>query len=363
MGKIIFSTRKMTVGYDGVPLIRDIDVELEEGEILTLIGPNGAGKTTVLKSIIGQLSLLSGTVVLEGAVLNGMSEKELAKKLSVVLTERIRPELLQVRDVVATGRHPYTGLLGILSAEDKKIVQDTMELTGIADLADKDFLTLSDGQRQRVMLARAIAQKPRLLVLDEPTSYLDIRHKLEFLSLLQKMTRERGLTVIMSLHELDLAEQISDKLLCVRDGYVERIGTPETVFCQGFINRLYGFTEGSFDERSGRAELQKITGTPEVFVIAGGGSGIPVYRRLQRKGIPFASGILWENDQDTPVADALAVRVIKEEAFRKISLETVEEARRAIDCCRQVICTVSRFGELNRENEQLFLYAKEKGKL
>lgn len=363
MESYFFAVKGMTVGYDGVPLIKDIDISLEKGEILTLIGPNGAGKSTILKSIIGQLALIGGTVFLEKESLDGMSEQERAKRLSVVLTERIRPELMTVMDVVATGRYPYTGRLGILSGEDKRIVRETMEWIGIVNLAEQDFLTLSDGQRQRVMLARAIAQEPEILVLDEPTSYLDIRYKLEFLSLLQKLTKKKKLTVIMSLHELDLAERISDKLVCVKGEYVERVGTPETVFESGYISRLYDMTEGSFDERSGRAELQKAVGMPEVFVIAGGGTGIPVYRRLQRRGIPFVTGILWENDQDMPVADALAVRVIREKAFHKAEPETLETAKQEIDACKEVICTLEEFGELNPENEQLLRYAKAKGKL
>ncbi len=363
MEQYFFRAKKMTVGYDGVPLICDIDVELKRGEILTLIGPNGAGKSTILKSIMGQLSLLHGAVYLEGEDLCAMREKELSKRLSVVLTDRVRPELMTVWDVVATGRTPYTGWLGILSAEDKEVVKNTMELTGITELREKEFLTLSDGQRQRVMLARAIAQEPEILVLDEPTSYLDVRYKLEFLSLLQKLAKKKGLTVILSLHELDLAQRISDKVLCVKGMYVEKTGTPETVFKPGFISSLYGFTKGSFDECSGRVELEKVTGTPQIFVLAGGGGGIPIYRRLQREGIPFATGILWENDRDAPVAEALAVRVIKERAFEKIKPETFQRAKKEIDGCKKVLCAIEKFGELNRENEELLLYAKSQGKV
>lgn len=363
MKSYFFSTKEMTVGYDNVPLIRDINIHLEKGEILTLIGPNGAGKSTILKSIIGQLSLLAGTICLNSEQLNRMTEQQLAKKLSVVLTERIQPEMMTCEEVVETGRYPYTGRLGILSASDKKIVRETMALVDIMSLADRDFLTISDGQRQRVMLARAIAQEPEILILDEPTSFLDIRYKLEFLSILQKLTKKKQLTVIMSLHELDLAERISDKILCVKGEYIERMGPPEEIFKPGYIRQLYELTEGSFDERSGRAELEKIKGDPKVFVIAGGGSGIPVYRHLQRKGIPFATGILWENDQDTPVAEALAVKVIKETAFSPISPETAKRAKEVMNCCESVICTLTAFSELISANKDLMIQAKQQGKL
>lgn len=187
-----FVTRNMTVGYDGVPLIKQIEVELKKGEILTLIGPNGAGKSTILKSIIGQLSLIAGTVLVENVRFDKKTERERAKTMSVVLTERIFPELMTCREVVGMGRYPYTGRFGILSERDKNVVEEAMEAVQIKELADREFLTLSDGQRQRVMLAKAIAQEPEILVLDEPTSFLDIRYKLEFLSVLQEMTRKRS---------------------------------------------------------------------------------------------------------------------------------------------------------------------------
>ncbi len=363
MQNYFFRTNNMTVGYDGVPLIKEIEIKLKQGEILTLIGPNGAGKSTILKSIMGQLALLAGTVLVEDCRLDGISEKERAKKVSVVLTERIHPDMMTCADVVEMGRYPYTGRLGILSEQDRIKVRETMELVQITDLAEKEFLTLSDGQRQRVMLAKAIAQEPEILVLDEPTSYLDIRYKLEFLSVLQELTKKKKLTVIMSLHEIDMAERISDKILCVKGEFIERFGTPETVFVPGYIHELYGIRTGTFDERSGSLELPAVTGEAEVFVIAGNGSGAKVFRRLQREGIPFVAGILWENDRDTSAAEALAAKVIKEDAFCRIKAEKVEEAKREIDRCRSVICTLSHFGEWNLENKELLEYAQEKGKL
>ena len=206
MKNYYFSTKKMCVGYDNKLLIKDMEIKLREGEILCLIGPNGAGKSTVLKSIAGQLGLLGGTVYLGEDDLSEMKAEELAKRMSVVFTERVRVELKSCRDMVATGRYPYTGWFGILSEEDERIVDEVMRLTHITDISEKDFGKISDGQKQRVMLARAICQEPEIVILDEPTSYLDIKYKLEFLLLLQEMREKRGLTVIMSLHELELAK-------------------------------------------------------------------------------------------------------------------------------------------------------------
>ncbi|MCM1542430.1 MAG: ABC transporter ATP-binding protein [Blautia sp.] len=246
MGSYCFAAKSVCVGYDNKPLIKDMEFVLQKGEILSLIGPNGAGKSTVLKSIAGQLQLLGGAAYLGGEPLSEMKGSELARKMSVVFTEKIRAELKSCRDVVATGRYPHTGWFGVLSREDERIVDEVMELTHVTDIREQDFDRISDGQKQRVMLARAICQEPEIVILDEPTSYLDIRHKLEFLSVLQEMRERRGLTVIMSLHELELARIVSDRILCLKGEYVERYGTPEEIFEPGFIQRLFDIDEGSF---------------------------------------------------------------------------------------------------------------------
>ena len=246
-----FSTKNMCVGYDQKPLIKEIEITLHKGEILSLIGPNGAGKSTVLKSIAGQLKLLDGTVYLGEENLSAMKVSDLAKKMSVLFTEKIRAELKTCRDVVATGRYPYTGWFGVLSKEDEQIVDEVMELIHITELSGQDFDRISDGQKQRVMLARAICQEPEILILDEPTSYLDIKYKLEFLSILQEMRVKKGLTVIMSLHELELAKIVSDRIICLKDEYVLRYGSPDEVFTSDFIERLFDIREEELkaDER------------------------------------------------------------------------------------------------------------------
>lgn len=246
-----FAARGLCVGYGSKTVVKDIEITLPKGEILSLIGPNGAGKSTVLKSIAGQMALLGGTVWLGKDTLHDLGESGLAKKLSVVFTERLRAELKSCRDVVATGRYPYTGWFGVLSREDWRIVDEVMRITGTTKLGGLDFDRISDGQRQRVMLARAICQEPEIVILDEPTSYLDIRHKLEFLDLLERLRRERGLTVIMSLHELELAKIVSDKILCLKGAYVERYGTPEEVFSSDFIERLFGIDEERLTQNPG----------------------------------------------------------------------------------------------------------------
>ncbi len=363
MGEHYLYTDHMAVGYGDRPLIEDICLRLRRGEIMTLIGPNGSGKSTILKTVIRQLSALRGTVYLDGRPMDRMAALEVAKRLSVLMTERTRPELMTCWDVVSTGRYPYTGRLGILTAEDREKVRESLELVQGMDLADRDFTAISDGQRQRVLLARAICQEPEIIVLDEPTSFLDIRYKLELLGILKDMVRQRQLAVVMSLHELDLAQKISDYVVCVHNNIIERYGPPEEIFTSAYIMELYGAARGSYNADFGCLELEPVRGLPEVFVIGGGGSGIPVYRRLQRQGIPFAAGVLHENDLDHPVAKALAAEVISERSFAPISDAAFVKAAERMAACKQVVCCLETFGPMNEKNRQLLELARQSGKL
>ncbi|MCI6304802.1 MAG: ATP-binding cassette domain-containing protein [Blautia sp.] len=356
-----FHTDQLTVGYDGKPLIREINIQLKKGEILTLIGPNGAGKSTILKSITRQLATISGTVYLDKQLMSQMSNKEVSQKLAVVLTERMRPELMTCEDIVATGRYPYTGTLGILSAEDKVKVKEAMETVHAWDLKDRDFTAISDGQRQRILLARAICQEPEIIVLDEPTSFLDIRHKLELLTILKQMVLDNQLTVIMSLHELDLAQKVSDKVICVHGEHIEKYGAPEEIFTSDYIRNLYGITRGSYNAAFGCVEMEPPKGTPQIFVIGGNGSGIPIYRKLQRQGIPFAAGVLHTNDVDYQVASALAAQVVAEKTFECISQKNYENAAELMKQCQKVICPLKEFGTMNAANKELLNLARKLG--
>lgn len=356
-----FHTDQLTVGYDGKPLIREINIQLKKGEILTLIGPNGAGKSTILKSITRQLATISGTVYLDKQLMSQMSNKEVSQKLAVVLTERMRPELMTCEDIVATGRYPYTGTLGILSAEDKVKVKEAMETVHAWDLKDRDFTAISDGQRQRILLARAICQEPEIIVLDEPTSFLDIRHKLELLTILKQMVLDNQLTVIMSLHELDLAQKVSDKVICAHGEHIEKYGAPEEIFTSDYIRNLYGITRGSYNAAFGCVEMEPPKGTPQIFVIGGNGSGIPIYRKLQRQGIPFAAGVLHTNDVDYQVASALAAQVVAEKPFECISQKNYENAAELMKQCQKVICPLKEFGTMNVANKELLNLARKLG--
>lgn len=225
MDNYYFHMDNLSVGYDKKALIHDICIGIKKGEIVTLIGPNGSGKSTILKSITRQLQIIGGKVYFDDRNLNSFSYKELSTRMAVVLTERMRPELMTCHDIVATGRYPYTGRLGILSREDEEKVEEAMRAVHAESLGSRDFNNISDGQRQRVLLARAICQEPDIIILDEPTSFLDIKHKLDLLSILRDMAKKKQITVIMSLHEIDLAQKIADKIICVKGDTISHFGS------------------------------------------------------------------------------------------------------------------------------------------
>ena len=356
-------TEHLDVGYNGDPLIRDICIDIRKGEIVTLIGPNGAGKSTILKSISRQLRILRGNVVISGEDLLKIPRNSFSRKMAVMLTERTKPELMTCYEIAAAGRYPYTGHLGILSEEDERKVEEALDAVHAGDLGTKDFNAVSDGQKQRVLLARAFCQEPEILVLDEPTSFLDIRHKLDILTILRKMASEKKITVVMSLHEIDLAQKISDRILCVKGDRILRFGIPEEIFREDVIRELYEIRSGSYDPLFGSLELGRPEGDPKVFVISSCGKGIPVYRKLQREGIPFAAGILYENDIDYEAAVFLASEIITEKPFEPVSEGTLEKAKSWISRCESVIFAGGSFGSGNSRVRELIEYAKSSGKL
>lgn len=359
--KYYFKTEAMSVGYDGKTLIRDININLDKGKILTLIGPNGAGKSTVLKSVTGQLELIAGTVYIDWRDVRAWQPRDMAKNMAVVLTERIRPELMTCAEIVAMGRYPYTNMFGRLTAEDKEVVWSALERVNATELAERDFADLSDGQRQRIVLARAICQEPEVLVLDEPTAYLDIRHKIELLDILRGMARDKNVTVIMSLHEIDLAMKVSDYIMCLKGETVEAFGTPEMIFENNTVEQLYDISSGSYDLLFGSVELTRPKGKPRVFVVGGGGFGIPCYRALQKRGIPFAVGILFENDVDFQVASKLSANVVTAPAFERMNKSHFDEASRLLMECEAVIDAGAPVGEFNRLNAELLKLAEMNG--
>ena len=245
--KYLCETKELAIGYGSAPLASDITLGAVPGQILALIGPNGAGKSTLLKTLAGQLAPLGGAVLLDGRSLTDYTGPARARKLALMLPHTRRTELTSCFEFAAAGRIPYTGRLGILSDADRQAVRDALELVGASPLAGRDFNCISDGQRQRVLLARAICQQPGVLLLDEPTSFLDVKGKIVLLTILQKLAHERGLAVIVSLHELDMAQKIADAVVCVFPHSVSGVLTPKEAFAPENIRALYSLTKEQYE--------------------------------------------------------------------------------------------------------------------
>ena len=282
--KELLKTESLSAGYEGRAVLCDVSFSLCRGEIMVVVGPNGAGKSTLLKTISGLLPPIGGDVELAtcagdpelatragdpelasragdpdlteadsgvgktfiGTSIFSMDPMERARHMSLLLTDKRMAELMTCRDVVEMGRYPYTGRLGILSQKDEEVVDEVMERLSIKKLSDMFFDKISDGQRQRVLLARALCQKPRILILDEPASYLDIRYQLELLDILRQLADD-GLSVIMSMHELSLVKRIADRLLCVKDGHARMVEDTEGFYENGGMGELFDIPDDKLD--------------------------------------------------------------------------------------------------------------------
>ena len=253
--EIVLEIKNLSVGYEKVPLQKPFSFTINKGQITTLIGPNGAGKSTILKTLIKQIDAISGAVFIDGKNLKSLSLKEFSRKTAALLTVSVKPELMTCRDVVEMGRFPYTNGFGILTVADKMEVEKAIQLVNARDYAEKKFSQVSDGQKQRILFARALCQEPKILILDEPASYLDIKWRLELVKILKKLSAE-GVTIIASMHEIDLALKCADRILCVGQGEVRELSRSESE-CRNQIRALYDLDEDFFATESAYAELVK----------------------------------------------------------------------------------------------------------
>ncbi len=244
----------LSAGYRGKAVVPGVNLEIKKGEIISFIGPNGAGKSTLLKTLYRELTPVAGAVFIDGADVSKMTLKELAKKLSIVTTDRIKPEHMTCREVVMAGRLPYTDGFGVLGKEDRQAAEEAIALMKIEGFADKQFSNLSDGQKQRTLIARAIAQSPEYLVMDEPTSYLDIRYRMELMEVLEGLAK-KGVTIVMSIHELELAVSVSDRLLLVYDDGKTLCKTPLEVMEEGLIKDLFSLTDEMYEKIYGKGRI------------------------------------------------------------------------------------------------------------
>jgi iron complex transport system ATP-binding protein len=226
--------------YEKNRVLQDISFQVEKGEIIGVIGPNGSGKSTLLKLLYRLLLPESGEIRMERVLMKEMKPGEIAKKIAVVAQETHLLFPFRVAEIVLMGRSPYLGHLLFEGKRDFEIARKAMEWTEVLPLADRPIDELSGGERKRVFIARALAQEPEIILLDEPTASLDIHHQIEFLNLILTLHRERGLTIIMATHDMNIASEFCDRLLLLREGRIFKIGIPEEVISRETIQAVYG---------------------------------------------------------------------------------------------------------------------------
>lgn len=296
--KSILTIKNLTTGYKSrtneTVVTANINAELYRGELVCLIGPNGAGKSTLMRTISGFQKPIEGEVFLEGVDIYSIPQKKLAKSLSIVLTERVNVGMLSAYEVIALGRYPHTNWSGKLNDEDHRIIREAIEMTGSQELVQRSLSELSDGERQKIMIARAFAQEPEMMILDEVTAFLDLPRRVEIMKLLRNMASQSGKSILLSTHDMDLALRGSDRIwLLPKDGSLH-IGSPEDLVLNGSFEAAFKSEGINFDKQSGSFSIYNEY-KKSVALNGDGHNSIWTERALMRNGIsvdPSASTIV-----------------------------------------------------------------------
>ncbi|CAG7625377.1 ABC transporter ATP-binding protein [Rhodococcus opacus] len=260
----------LSLGYGDRVIVDNLDLEVRTGVITTVIGPNGCGKSTLLRALGRLLKPRNGSVLLDGKAIGSMRTKDVARTLGMLPQAPLAPEGLTVADLVARGRHPHQSWLRQWSSDDEGEVAEALALTGVSDLADRPVDQLSGGQRQRAWISMALAQGTDILLLDEPTTYLDLAHSIEVLDLVDRMHEELGRTVVMVLHDLNLAIRYSDQLIVMRDGTIVAAGAPKDIISAELLLEVFGLEAAVIADPVSDRPLVVPIGTRHVYGAVGG---------------------------------------------------------------------------------------------
>jgi iron complex transport system ATP-binding protein len=290
LSRTVLQTHHLSIGYPKFTVAQDIDVLLYAGELVCLIGPNGAGKSTLMRTLAGMQSPLAGYTTLLNDDVHKLDARELARRLSIVLTDRIDVGLLSGYALVALGRHPYTDWTGQLSPHDEAVVRWAVEAVGASDLAPRNVNELSDGERQKLMIARALAQEPAVMLLDEPTAYLDLPRRVEIMLLLRELARKTSRAILLSTHDLDLALRNADRIWLMPKGGDLQVGAPEDLVLSGAFEKAFASEGVQFDKRTGSFKPQVET-SKTIAVEGEGVRYIWTVRALERIGYALDNAV------------------------------------------------------------------------
>ncbi|PUU93881.1 ABC transporter ATP-binding protein [Halanaerobium sp.] len=368
-------TDKIKFSYAAEEILKGIDLEIEAGSFIGIIGPNASGKSTLLKNISSSLKSDSGTVYLDSKLLNDYSSMELARKMAVVPQNTEVNFNFNVYDIIMMGRHPYQKRWSGVNKTDKKIVKEVMEVTDTLKLRSKSINELSGGERQRVIIARALAQKPGILLLDEPTSSLDINYQGEIYSLLNYLNQELDLTIITVSHDLNLTAQYCEKLILLKEGRIFAAGPAEEVLTEKNIRQVY--KAEVLIKTNPLSDRPFITLIPEVnkfnrktekkdfkiHIIAGGGTAKKFIYKLENLGYQLSIGVLNIGDADWQAAKELGIEIVEAPPFIDIAKAEIKQNKKLIEKADLIILSDLPFGHGNLANLEILLDYPDKAKI
>ncbi len=350
----------VSAGYGGEPVLRNVTFEVEDGGIVGILGPNGAGKTTMLRALAGLIRPMRGSIRLFARDTRKLSTPERAKLLGVVPQSLETPMTFSVSEIVMMGRTASLSRWRMPSVADRRVVERAMAFTDVVEIKNRPFSDLSGGEKQRVVIAMVLAQEPRIIVMDEPTSHLDINHRIEVMEIVRRLNRDHGTTIVVISHDLALTAEYCRTLILLDHGRIAAHGSPDSVITEENIRNVYrcevsiqrNVSTGSLvvlpSLRPFRAET--CGNGARIHVIAGGGCAADILRRLVLEGYTVTCGVLNEGDTDGEVAKALGLETVWEKPFSPIQHEAAAAAERLVaEADAVVICGVP-FGTGNLPN-------------
>lgn len=354
--------KNLSFGYDDTKVIKNISLEFPKSGFTSIVGPNGSGKSTLLKLISGVLKPVGGSVCLNELDITEISKKEIARIMAVVPQNTALEFDYKVMDVVLMGRYPYISRLRGETPKDREIAAKSMEYTNTWHLKDRSFNQLSGGERQRVILAQALAQQPKILLLDEPISHLDLQHQIEVMTLVKKLSMDQQLTVIAVLHDLNIAAAYSDYVVMLRNGEISFQGTPVEVFTRENIKDVFNIdvkvevsalTNKPYIYALTKSEIKK--NNIKVHVICGGGSGSEIISSLHNSGFEVSAGVLCIGDLDWKISKDFDLKLAEEIPFSRISDDAYEINKALAAAADYIVLTDLYIGKANLRNLEVLL--------